>query len=452
MPSLFDKALIASKKKDKQLLKETAVPIITVSGTYREDIKEMHGFLEDETARDIVFSRAHYSMALGVAVAIWGKKVDHTKAWIVDPTNYVSEKQWRSIQLTELIGKTIARNHLLKVVKDIIDTFGRKKLPILDSITPPLLYLTEGLKKPILSFHIASGNILAGQGKKVLQVITDPHVRYDYLEHAGSKYMQYCVFDERTQFELLEKAKLYGKKLDPDRITVTGPPVDPRIVNARKHKHAWRSGPLRLLLTTGGLGTNKQEISEILDSLIPHLGSEESDFQLMVYAGTQKDIMELVTKKAAAFKLKLHVASSRDPDSFMAESKPKQLPKADLTVLYHPQILDANELLIQYGFPWADGVITKPSGDMAYDAVAAGCFLLTLSEWGEWEHNIRAVFEQKNISRTADVEHIYKQLLFITDTQGKAQSWAEQAMHNALTIEPLFLNGAKQIAKAYKAL
>ena len=75
---------------------------------------------------------------------------------------------------------------------------------------------------------------MAGQGKTVLQVITDPHVRDEYLDHAEKKNMHYCVFDERTQFELLEKAKLSDKDLDPQRISVTGPPVDPRIVAARK--------------------------------------------------------------------------------------------------------------------------------------------------------------------------------------------------------------------------
>lgn len=60
--------------------------------------------------------------------------------------------------------------------------FGRKKLPILDSITPALLYLSERIERPILSFHTSVGNVLAGQGKTVFQVVTDPHVREDYLD------------------------------------------------------------------------------------------------------------------------------------------------------------------------------------------------------------------------------------------------------------------------------
>ena len=179
MPALFDRALMRSRKLDKQFLENTRLPVITVSATFREDLKEMHGFHENEQIRDIVFSRAHYSMAVGIAVAAWGNKVDPDKAWIVDPTNYVSHDHWRSIVLTETIGKTLARHPFLKFLKDLVDRFGRGKLPILESITPPLLYLCQNIKKPILSLHIATGNILAAQGKKVIQVITDPHVRLD---------------------------------------------------------------------------------------------------------------------------------------------------------------------------------------------------------------------------------------------------------------------------------
>jgi hypothetical protein len=43
---------------DKNYLEETAVPIITVSASYREDVKGWYGLPEDESIQDIVFSRA----------------------------------------------------------------------------------------------------------------------------------------------------------------------------------------------------------------------------------------------------------------------------------------------------------------------------------------------------------------------------------------------------------
>ena len=432
MAALFDPYLVKTRHEDREMLEKTQLPIVTVSSTYREDLKRLHGYPNDNSTRDIVFSRAHYSMALGIAVAVWKNSLSPKKAWIVDPTNYVSAEKWRTITLTEFIGKTIARHSLLKTLKDVIDKFGRKKLPILDSITPPLLYLTENVSQPILSLHIATGNILASQGKRVVQVVTDPHVRSEYVDNAHLPTIQFCVFDERTKLEFLEKAALMEKDVDPRRVIVTGPPVDPRIVATRKKKYAWRSGELRLCLTTGGLGTNKAEIITVLEQLLPELRKRPSPYKLLIYAGTHADIYEDVLNIAQ--KSRVAVSSIDDTD-------------AKLRILYHPQIMDANELLIKYAFSWAHGFISKPSGDMAYDAAASGSFLLTLSEWGEWEYNVRNVFECRSISRKLELEHVVPQLEFLMSAAGRPNSWIERAMNSAQKIEPLFLNGAKEIAE-----
>ena len=271
MSQLLDPILEKALAQDKANLEKTKVPIVTVSASYKEDVKGMFGYPEDETITDVVFSRAHYSMAAGVAVQAWGECMDHKKAWVVDPTNYVSHKNWGSIELTENIGKLLARQPLLKRLKDLVDSFGRSKLPILSSITPPLFHLTGDVTRPILSFHIASGNILAEQGRTIVQMVTDPHVRDEYVNNADKDNFYLLVFDENTKTEVLEKAKINKKDLNPDRVIVTGPPVDPRIVAAQKNKRAWRSGPLKIAITTGGLGTNKKEIKQLLEQLLPQL-------------------------------------------------------------------------------------------------------------------------------------------------------------------------------------
>lgn len=435
MPSLFDPNLIKAYAADKQALENTQIPIVTVFGTYREDVKGWHGLPEDESLSDIVLSRAHYSMAFGTAVQAWGGRINKTKAWLVDPTNYVSSRQWSQVSFTETVGKTIARFPMLKTAKDLIDRFGRTKLPILDSITPPLLFLTEKIHKPFLSFHIATGNILLDHGKKVLQVITDPHVRYDYLKHAGNPNLNYCVFDQGTKDELLEKAKLAGLEINPNSIYVTGPPVDPRIVACRDKKQPWRSGPLKLCLATGGLGTNKYELLQIIENLAPTLRQHGVEYQLLVYAGTHADIYHAVENLAKMQHIKLGKLDDQ---------------KAELRIIYHPQIVDANELLIKYGFKWADGFITKPSGDMAYDAVAAGCFLLTLKEWGEWEGIIRQRFEELGISRRAVAEQLPAQLISLTSAQHNTPSFVTRAMSQAQRLPSLYLHGAENILKAYE--
>ena len=104
------------------------------------------------------------------------------------------------------------------------------------------------MHRPIISLHNETGNVLAGVGKKVLQVITDPYVRNEYLDYAHLSTMRFAVFDEKTKTDTIERAKLLNKKLDPDRVIVTGPPIDPRIVACASHKnraHAEAASHLR---------------------------------------------------------------------------------------------------------------------------------------------------------------------------------------------------------------
>jgi hypothetical protein len=289
-------------------------------------------------------------------------------------------------------------------------------------------------------------------------VITDPHVREDYLTYADHPHLTYCVFDAGTKQELLEKATRLGKYVNPKQVIVSGPPVDPRVAAVSKHKKPWDSAtekhrPLRLCLTTGGLGTNKAEIEQILTSLLPVLSQNNSPIQLMIYAGTQWDIKEMVENLAGEKAVHCTTLTEADPAHFKVHASLKPagthpeaaLLKTNLSVIYHPQIVDANELLIRYGFPWADGFITKPSGDMAYDAAAAGCFLLTLAEWGEWEHNIREIFTRAGIATRADLKDFAAQLKELT-----AQGWITTAMQAAQDLGPEFTNGAQGIIEAYR--
>lgn len=440
MTNLLDPLLEKSYQYDKEHLENTEVPLVTISASYKEDVKGLFGYAEDETIQDVVFSRAHYSMPTGVVMEAWGDKIRPEKAWMVDPTNYVSHKKWGSIELTEDIGKVVARRPLLKRLKDFVDKFGRNKLPILSSVTPPLLHLTSQIDKPLLSFHIAAGNILSEQGRSVVEMITDPHVREEYLNHADQDNFYLMVFDQQTKTEALEKAALINKEIDPERVIVTGPPIDPRIIKTRTKKRPWRSGTLKICLTTGGLGTNKPEIRQIIRQLLPELRKRPHPYQLLVYAGTHEDIYQMALDLAK----EAHVAVGELDDE-----------KAKFRLIHHPQIMDANELLIKYGFPWADGFITKPSGDMAYDAVASGSFLLTLQEWGEWEHNIRRNFAERGIGRKAIVDDIVSQLEALSRAQGQDQSWIEHAMQQAQVIEksdPNYLNGAKNILKTYREI
>src|SRR5690606_11265149 len=116
----------------------------------------------------------------------------------------------------------------------IADRFLRSRLPITPAIQGPLLHLMEAVHRPIISLHIETGNMLALAGKQIIQVVTDPHVREDYLNQAHLPNIHFCVFDEKTKKEFLQKAKDLGKDkfVDSAKVTVTGNPIDPRVVSA----------------------------------------------------------------------------------------------------------------------------------------------------------------------------------------------------------------------------
>ena len=429
----MDEELKTILDKERKLLEEAEVPIATVSATFFDQIEEQHA--HQFKREEIVFSRAHYSQALSLLIAAGEAKKSF---WFVDPTNFVAAEDWQKVLVTEKIAEAVARHETLKKLKDIIDTRARDKLPISDAIKDPLLYLFENVKRPIASFHYETGNLLAEAGKTVLQAVTDPHVRPQYLKNADKETLHYAVFDDKTKIEMLEGAQREGKKLHPDRVVVTGPPVDPRIVEARKNKspasladRLSRNQPLKLAITTGGLGTNKGEIETILKQLSPLLTSTPPRIQLVCYAGTHEDFAGMFGLFADGIKVK--VGNEYDPD-------------ATYRILRGMGIMDANEKLVNWMFPWADGVITKPSGDMAYDSAAAGCFLLLMEPWGIWEERIQETFEQRGVARRATPETFESQLQALVEPAiHEHETWFTHAVEQALKLDPIFLYGAKNI-------
>jgi len=420
---------------ERHLLETVQVPIVTVSATFKEELEAEFGEEASQDTPDVTFSRAHYSMANAVVVAATKKKKTF---WMIDPTNYVSAKDWPKIMFTERMGRLIARNPLLKELKDMLDTRLRNQLPLTAAIREPLTYVTGRVTRPIISLHYEAGNILLEEGHTVLQVVTDPHVRPQYLTHAGNPKLTWAVFDAKTKAELLELAFILGHKLDERRVTVTGCPVDPRIPIKDKNTatRGFRYRPLRLAVTTGGLGQNKPEIEEILHHLTPAL--KKGKVQLAAFAGVHADFYEMFASYAHSHHLKL-----ADPAD----------PQAVFRILKGSDIVEANELLLDYVFPWADGFLTKPSGDMAYEAVTAGCFLLTLRPWGEWEENIREYFEQLGVSVRARGREIVRQLEALTTIPVKGnQPWVELALTRARKLQKPLSQGAFKILQLHSQL
>ncbi|OGY11623.1 MAG: hypothetical protein A3H88_00445 [Candidatus Blackburnbacteria bacterium RIFCSPLOWO2_02_FULL_44_9] len=408
---------------DRKHLAESSVPIVTTSASFRSDILKSLGEKARINDHDIVFSRGHFSMAIAI---LKGAEEKGLTTWLTDPTNYVSRADWQKLKFVVTVGQLIARFPFLKYLKDQLDTLTRNKLPVTQAIEKPLLFATSEVTKPIISVHYETGNILVKEGRQVVQVVTDPHIRPQYLTECDKKNIHFAVFNNSTKIELLKKAKEEGKTLEEERVTVTGPPVDPRIIKARKNKSplSFKKRPLRLCVTTGGLGQNKEEIAEILENLAPQI--KENHVQVVLYASTLPDFREMYEGVIAKFNIPI--------SSDLADEN------SEARIIYSSSIVNANETLIKHGFPWSDGFITKPSGDMAYDAAAAGCFILSLTPWGDWEANVAKIFEELSILRKAETKNITNQLNDLTNT-----GWISSSIKNALNIDKLYLEGVKNI-------
>lgn len=419
---------------ERHLLESVEVPIVTVSATFKDELEAKFGEKPSEDTPDVTFSRAHYSMANALVVAATKKRQTF---WMIDPTNYVSAKDWPKIMFTQRMGRLIARSPILKELKDLMDTRLRNQLPLTGAIRQPLTYVTGRVERPIISLHYEAGNVLLENGKKVLQVVTDPHVRPQYLTHAD-KQVVWAVFDERTKAELIELGYILGHKIDERRVVVTGCPVDPRIPVKDRNvaTRGFKSRPLRLAITTGGLGTNKDEISHLLIQLVPMLRTKK--LELIAYAGVHADFVDMFETFAKEHKIRLS-----EPDD----------KSASFRILQGSDIVEANEMLLDYVFPWADGFVTKPSGDMAYEAVAAGCFLLTLKPWGEWEENIRAYFEEKGVSVRTRPDDIVKQIEALTTAPVyKNKPWVELALERSQKLIRPLSWGAYNILKLHRQI
>jgi hypothetical protein len=147
---------------ERHLLETVEIPIVTVSATFKEELIKEFGEKPEEVTPDVTFSRAHYSMANALVVAATHNKKTF---WMIDPTNYVSAKDWPKIMFTQRMGRLIARSPLLKELKDLMDTRLRNQLPLTGAIRAPLTYVMGRVNRPIISLHYEAGNILLENGK-----------------------------------------------------------------------------------------------------------------------------------------------------------------------------------------------------------------------------------------------------------------------------------------------
>ncbi len=122
---------------------------------------------------------------------------------------------------------------------------------------------------------------------------------------------------------------------------------------------------------------------------------------------------------------------------------------APVRILYANNIVEVNELLIKYMFPWAHGIITKPSGDMAYDTAASGAFCLFLQPLGDWEVNIRDRFELLDLGTSINPHRFLTELDRLAKPYYQGRSWFSTAHIGLKNIPALMLQGSTNIIHTY---
>lgn len=404
------KALLAEKKK----LEEVDVPVITVSASFRKEIVEKYE-VNLGSKGEIIFSRGHYSEAMAVVEAAKRKGLS---SYLVDPMNFVSIKDWGKLEFTEDIGELTARYDLLAKLKRVAEQLLRGKLPVSEAVKPVVLELIENIKVPIVSGHYEVGNVIAQTDKKVVQMVTDPHVSDPYLKVSDEENVSWVVFDEGTKNQFVDKVKKKNKSVNEKMIKVTGPGINPKILDVgKKGKTLDDERPLRLGITTGGLGTNRGEIKKVLDNLVPFI-EEPEKIQLFLYSSTHRDFRDIFEKFANENNIRIGDLDNEE---------------AKLRVLHEDSMVDGNRNLIDHMFPWVDGVITKPSGDMAYDVLGSGAFGLYLDPWGRWEETVKSRMFEFGVGKKLDIEKAGEEIMKmrkegeLSKMMDKANKWAQNS-------------------------
>ena len=81
---------------------------------------------------------------------------------------------------------------------------------------------------------------------------------------------------------------------------------------------------------------------------------------------------------------------------------------------------------------------------MAYDAAAAGCFLMFLGPWGTWEENVQKVFENNRVGYDLDVKNAKAQLIDLM--KNKRLNESLKAAHD---LPELYRQGCKNLIELH---
>jgi hypothetical protein len=261
-----------------------------------------------------------------------------------------------------------------------------------------VLELVEKVDKEtvIVVFHYGVAKTLIEAGYSVLVAVTDPSAElthagyYDFLTEENKDKVCYGTMDQLTKEWLIENG---GVKQE--NIREVGSFVSPKLVKAGKSKvenrlKHWEEcmngeKKFHVGIFTGGLGTNFWEMRDVVLSLVPLVEEEKLKISVFFNMNTDlRDHLKDILNKNDYTNKSIEVYASRDKDELNKKSI---------------EILQA-----------ADLVFTKPSGDKAFETLAAGCIPMFLFPLHPHEVRIREYVYQTGVGIEAEEYHYLHQV------------------------------------------
>jgi len=403
-------------------LAKADIPVITIAGSV-----QIGGYL----------TMAHDSMMQAFLEAAENKKIE---AYGVDVLDYLTtEKERKGIldmaKLPRIVVRTEMGSRLLHnpIVQKLRGGLGFEEV-----LKDKILKLVDKVSKDkvIVTYHYGTAKTLVEAGYKVLVAVTDPSVElthngyFDFLNSENKDRVFYGTMDKETKDWFIKEIGIPKKN-----IKEVGCFVSPKIIKAgskkiKNREKRWEEctqGEERfhISLFTGGLGTNFWEMRDAVLNLVPLLCDEKITIDVFFNTNTDLDKHLKDVLKKVCCKEKISIFSSIDKE-------------------------ELNNKSIEI-FKKTDLVLTKPSGDKAFEALASAAIPLFLFPLHPHEIMIREYVMNGGVGEIAKIEDLKKQIEKILSNKQMFTKQIYQT-HNINNKNAIKLDGVSNLLQFWQQL
>ncbi len=431
LPLFLDKYIIEIKeelttekdvKQAQEKLAKADIPVITIAGS-----PQIGGYL----------TMAHDSMMQAFLEAAEDKGI---KAYGLDVLDFLTTEEERKgildmAKLPRIVVRTEMGSRLLHnpIVQKLRGGLGFEEV-----LKDKILKLIDKVSKDkvIVTYHYGTAKTLVEAGYKVMIAVTDPSVElthngyFDFLTSENKERVFYGTMDKATKEWFVKEINVFEKN-----IKEVGCFVSPQMIKAGKEKIKNRdvrwekctkgNEKFHISLFTGGLGTNFWEMRDAVLNFLCMLCKDK--ITVDVFFNTNSDLdkhLNDVLKKVGCDE-DINIFSSKDKD---------KLNKKSIEI-----------------FKKSDLVLTKPSGDKAFEAIASGAIPLFLFPLHPHEVVIREYVMNGGVGEIAKIEDLKEQVESILFNKKKftSQVYKTQNMENK---NPIKLDGVNNLLKYWQEI